>query len=820
MVDHFARARLSGRPGGDGKEGAEAVNRVFFTAVILAAAGGAAAGELELEIPFDPGSVELLEDGICTMPVFTGMSLVEVDGLPRLPVLPVRVALPTGCAARSVEVLDAVYSPLPGEHRIAPAGPLVPLSLMDAALPSAPDPHVYSLDTPWPGESCRLSGSGVVWGIPMAYLTVNPVRWNPATLELEVLSHLSVSIRFEQDPAARTVSRRSAASEAQAMDLARRLVVNPEGVSPSGAELVCERELEYGQYVIITSPDYSAQAQELADWKTAKGVPARVFTTSWVASQYSCYDLQQEMRAFLADCRDEGADWVLIFGDDDKVAARDAYMSAYGETENAPSDLYFADNNDTAPGADHWDTNNNHIWGEPTDDVDWHPDLWVGRASVNSSSEAGLFVDKVFNYENVPGTDYFETGPREMRVGYTTGVLWYSPYYSGAASAEIISGYIPSSVWEEEKCYEENGNSGAVTIAMINAGPHHVYHASHGSQTYMYTSYGSNYGVSDIMAQTNISSGHLPAIWNSIACFIGQIDGYECCGDAWLASPNGGGFGCFNSRYGWGHYGAAGYGPSERICERFYYEHLVAGVTPLGQAHLVSMDHFCPPEAHSDSFDVDVLDWCLKEYNLLGDPELPMWTEQAAGLTVSHPSSIGGYAAVTVNVASGGSPVQNARVCLQKGDWQTGEVYEVGFTNASGNVTLYATPESTGNITVTVTAHNRNPYQGVITVTGTGAGGQEEAFGRLVVSPVTPCPANASVSIAFSTPSPGPVRIETWDVAGRLLGTIFEGELEEGPHTLQWSLDLDDGRGLPSGVYWIVVKGPGGSASARAVVLR
>ena len=88
----------------------------------------------------------------------------------------------------------------------------------------------------------------------------------------------------------------------------------------------------------------------------------------------------------------------------------------------------------------------------------------------------------------------------------------------------ISNNYLPSG-WEELGCYESTGNnSSSITVAMINDGPHHIFHGSHGSQTDMYTSYGSSYTVSQIMNQTNISSGNLPAIWNSFACLIGNMD--------------------------------------------------------------------------------------------------------------------------------------------------------------------------------------------------------------------------------------------------------------------------------------------------------
>jgi len=175
-----------------------------------------------------------------------------------------------------------------------------------------------------------------------------------------------------------------------------KLAVNPSGVSGSGAVIVDSRELEWGEYVIIATQAYAAKAQELADWKTAKGIPSSVITTDWISSTYTGCDLQQKMRAFLTDARDQGVEFVLIYGDDDVVPCRDGLLGYYSGPEIAPVDMYFSDINDLAPGADLWDSNGNDIWCEyGFDIVDYHPDLWVGRASVNTMDECDIFNEGI-----------------------------------------------------------------------------------------------------------------------------------------------------------------------------------------------------------------------------------------------------------------------------------------------------------------------------------------------------------------------------------------------------------------------------------------
>ena len=786
----------------------------YLPIVLIAAALCVYAGELSVSIPVDASSIDYQEAGVYTRITGAGMNLTRTEGAPSLPVYTERVALPTGCAATDIEITEATYTPLRGNFTVMPSGPQVPLSVDREVYPVEPDPEIYQSSAPYPGTAARLESSSVIMGIPVAYVKVFPVRWNPSSGTVEVLTNLTLNVTYENSSEALTVSRRSLQSEMRSREIVRNSVANPETVIGSGAAIVSSRDLTYGEYVIIATPSYESYAQDLADWKTSKGVPTNVYTTTWIQSQYTFADLQQEIRAFLTDCRDEGVEYVLIYGDDNIIAGRDAKIHYSSYTEYPPVDLYFADINDTAPGADQWNSNGNSIWGEyGSDDVDYHPDLWVGRASVNSPGEATIFNEKVYIYEQISSTDYFDSAPVELRIGYTTEQLWPGCY--GSAGAELISAYLPSGNWEEEKCYDSSGNNSvSITNAMLNAGPHHAYHASHGSQT-SFSLPGGSYTSSHFMNLTNISDGGLPAIWNSISCLIGYLDGYECMGDAWLNSPNGGGFGAFNARYGWGNPSSPGYGVSEVLSRHFYDVMWNDDMYNLGVAHAMGNDQMSPPGN-------EVEDWCVKEYNLFGDPELPMWFLDAEPLNAGHPSSISSASNVTVTVTdpSKGN-VSGARVCLQKGDWQTGEVYEVGTTNASGEVTLYVNPSTTGSISVVAWARDHIAYQGTINVTGVGV--EEGENGEMPlngVGSVYPSPAMGSATIPFSIASSGATRVDVYDVSGRIVTTLAAEEMAAGQHSLVWDLQDQGGQLVPSGVYHVRISNAQWTGTTNLIVAR
>ncbi|NOQ23501.1 MAG: hypothetical protein GQ565_12760 [Candidatus Aegiribacteria sp.] len=779
--------------------------------ILLAATFSVSAGEMTVPIPLDASAINLEEAGIYTRITGTGMALWGAEGEPSLPEFTASIALPTGCAATGIEVLDAVYTPVRGRFTVMPASAPVPLSVEQEVYPVEPNPEIYGLTTPYPRRSASFEGSSVIMGIPVAYVRVFPVRWNPSSRTVEVLSNLTLNVTYESSPEASTVSRRSIQSEMRSQEIVRNSVVNPEAVSASGAVMVDSKALTYGEYVIITVPDYASYAQILADWKTSKGIPTNVYTTTWIQSQYTCYDLQQEIRAFLTDCRNDGVEYVLIYGDDNKIAGRDVEITTGGYTEYPPVDLYWADNNDTAPGADLWDSNGNHIWGEYNiDNVDYHPDLWVGRASVNTTGECTIFNNKVLSYEQISAKGF--TAPIEMRIGYTTELLWPGCY--GSAGAELISDMLPSTAWEEEKCYDSaSSNSVTITRNMINAGPHHVYHASHGSEA-SFSLPGGSYTTSDFMSQTNISGGGLPAIWNSISCHIGYLDyGSDCMGDAWNNSPNGGGFGAFNARYGWGDPNNPGNGWSEVLCRYFYDVMWNDDLYNLGAAHLMASDKLCPPSDNT-------YDWCVKEYNLFGDPELPMWFVEAPNLDASHISSISEAITFTVTVTSGGSPVSGARVCLQKGNWQTGDIYMVNTTNSSGIAAFYVNPSSTGTMSVVAWARDHISYRGTINVTGTGIEGEGIQNYVNGINAIFPSPAMSSATIPFNLASAGAARVDVYDVTGRIVATLAAEEMAAGRHSLVWELKDSSGEAVPSGVYHVRISSTDWSGTTSLVVAR
>lgn len=70
------------------------------------------------------------------------------------------------------------------------------------------------------------------------------------------------------------------------------------------------------------------------------------------------------------------------------------------------------------------------------------------------------------------------------------------------------------------------------------------------------------------------------------------------------------------------------------------------------------------------------------------------------------------------------------------------------------------------------------------------------------IASVYPNPFNPSTTIALDLAADGPVKLEIFDVRGRLVKIVGSGTMAAGRHHLVWDGTGRDGRGVPSGTYF------------------
>jgi len=75
-------------------------------------------------------------------------------------------------------------------------------------------------------------------------------------------------------------------------------------------------------------------------------------------------------------------------------------------------------------------------------------------------------------------------------------------------------------------------------------------------------------------------------------------------------------------------------------------------------------------------------------------------------------------------------------------------------------------------------------------------------------------------SIRFDIERAGRVRIDIYDVTGARVRTLLDAERPAGSGTVAWDGMRDNGRAVPSGVYFVRMSGPGATLTQRLVLVR
>jgi len=624
-------------------------------------------------------------------------------GEPQLPVKLLHIALPPGSKVEQVVVTEAESQILPQEYHLFPAQPPQILSLTNEPISFIPPkPKVYSLTQEYPGKLIEYTKTGFLGGYQLAGILVYPVQYIPSQKKIRFYSHIEFKVRYSSGgKTPLPVMKRSKPGKVVYEGIVKRAVLNPKSVSLNlKAEKITFSLLPPGdyEYVIITDPTFVSTFQALVDWKTKKGVPAKIVTTTWIYASYSGYDNAEKVRNFIKDAyQNWGTIWVLLGGDTNMVPARiawamDCEAGIYPDENDIRCDLYFSDLDGT------WDANGNHVYGEVEDSIDMYPEVFVGRASCSTVAKAQALVNKLLTYEKLPPTDY------QTQMLFCAEVLWSDPYTnSGLAKDLIDEKYVPSQFDPITKLYEALGNeSSTMVMAAMNEGQNIINHDGHANYSVM--GVGSGYLYRSDM--DGLHNHPRNSILFSIGCWPAAFD-YDCIAEHFINNPNGGGVAFIgNSRYGWGSPGNPEYGYSDRYDQQFFAALFSRDFYHIG-ATVADMKTFYVPRSQQEN----VYRWCMYEINLLGDPEMPIWTDLPEYLSMEFSDTIPGgpslFTATVFKTNGNLEPVPGALVCLMKGE----EVYQRGLTDSRGQVDLNISPSSVGKLYVTATAHDFIPYQ-------------------------------------------------------------------------------------------------------------
>ena len=83
-----------------------------------------------------------------------------------------------------------------------------------------------------------------------------------------------------------------------------------------------------------------------------------------------------------------------------------------------------------------------------------------------------------------------------------------------------------------------------------------------------------------------------------------------------------------------------------------------------------------------------------------------------------------------------------------------------------------------------------------------------------------PNPFNPAVKIAYTLPARGPLSLKLYDVRGRLVRVLHDGEAEAGAGAATWDGRDGVGAGVASGVYFCEAKAGGRTVIQKLTLVR
>ncbi|MBI9088607.1 MAG: hypothetical protein JEZ12_05290 [Desulfobacterium sp.] len=352
------------------------------------------------------------------------------------------------------------------------------------------------------------------------------------------------------------------------------IVINPEPdsfVAKTSTDAVTYTD-DTCDYLIITSEDLVDEFQVLADHRKAMGVSAQVLSVGQILAQDPGLDSDQEKikRCIKDYAVNRGTLWVLLGGDSNGVPDYDCYaavptgLNTSVSDATIPADIYYAGLDDMD-----WNDDNDGRACECVsngDTIDLYPDLFIGRASVESGQDAVAFVSKVMAYERsaydpffhgsvlLAGAKLWNTWDGKSDAHWKTEYLWN----------QIHGDVAPAQVWQgtRYRFYDTGtdfagGASYGVNAAhltdQINSGYAMTFVATHGGANVWGLESGSQFSSYDVEDCVNLTT---QGLIYTMACNTNKFDwsGGDSLSEAFIRSGTGGAVAYIgSSRYGWGY---------------------------------------------------------------------------------------------------------------------------------------------------------------------------------------------------------------------------------------------------------------------------
>lgn len=593
-------------------------------------------------------------------------------GKPELPVLSRLISIPENSSVKITisNILTEKVAPSTNSFKglLYPRQPGTTKKDQNQKAVFVMDKATYSKRGILSSDTVKVEYLGKVRDRKLANLLIYPVRYNPSSNEMEVITSMRIKVSF-------TTGKGSLTSSSLSGSLLFNQSVDNALLNYSSSDLVTGYSDQPVKMIIVTDPAFTKNLQPFLKWKTQEGYKLK---TIYKGTNLSTYAQLKDSISKIYNSANEAnpaPEYLLIIGDVNRIPKSDG-------TSNI-SDMYY---------------------GEFTGNGDYIPDMYVGRLPVADTNELKNVISKIIQYEKFQFADTNKFYKRTIATAgfddtghdsYMNGQVKYamSNYLNPSNKINGYSFYYPRSLTAKDSI-----------ITLINKGVSFINYTGHGVYDgWLYM----NISSADVAGFTNKSM--YPFIITN-ACRTAQYDTHGSFGNTLMAAANKGAvgyIGCSNDSY-WDedYFWAVGVGAISNnplysntglgALDRLFHTH---GESPSGWYLSMGQVNFAGNLAVSESTS-PLKKYYWETYTLLGDPSAIPYIGTPDTFKISIPDTLpNGIKSLSMNIPP------FAYMAVSHFD----TLWDASYASPSGSVVLNMPGLSNDSCLIVITGQNRIP---------------------------------------------------------------------------------------------------------------